>query len=426
MTLQTTFYLSQILGEKCFSPTGIVFGKLIDFLIDQAVSPENEPDPVRPRVIAAKMKKGKEVKIYDFASFEVKKFKRKIHVICHEIKETSVDNSATCLWLGQNILDKQIVDINGRKLVRVNDVRMVMIPSGTYAIAVDVGIEGLLRRIGIDRPIQTALDPLNISIPGKLILWDDIQAVDFSDTSTKIKLSKSFSKLHTLHPSDLADIIEDMDKAARTSLFASLDEEKAADVLEELEPKAQVDIVESLPIEKMADLLEKMPADEVADLLDNLEEEKAIKLLDEMEKESSEEVRELLEYSDKAVGSIMTTDFHTFHEEITVKETLAEIRRLQPEPSNIYSIFVTDKNERLISSISLMELVIADPEMKLGQIMKKNPVVVFDHDKVDSLAELFSSYNLLSIPVINNDNQLEGVVVVEDIVEDLLDRRKTK
>jgi len=96
---------------------------------------------------------------------------------------------------------------------------MVMIPSGTYAIAVDVGIEGLLRRIGIDRPIQTALDPLNINIPGKLILWDDIQAVDFSDTTTKIKLSKSFSKLHTLHPSDLADIIEDMDKAARRSLL---------------------------------------------------------------------------------------------------------------------------------------------------------------------------------------------------------------
>jgi len=426
MTLQTTFYLSQILGKKCFSPRGEVLGKLIDFLIDQASPPGNDPEPVRPRVIAVKMRKGKDLKSYDFNSFEIKKFKRKIQVVCHEVKETDVDNSATCLWLGQNIMDKQIVDINGRKLVRVNDVRMVMIPSGTYAIAVDVGIEGLLRRIGIDRPIQTALDPLNVSIPGKLILWDDIQAVDFSDTSTKIKLSKSFSKLHTLHPSDLADIIEDMDKAARASLFASLDEEKAADVLEELQPKAQVDIVESLPIEKMADLLEKMPADEVADLLDNLEEEKAIKLLDEMEKESSEEVRELLEYSDKAVGSIMTTDFHTFHERMTVAETLEEIRRLQPEPSNIYSIFVTDKSNRLISAISLMELVITDPELQLRQFMKKNPVVVFDHDKVDSLAELFSSYNLLSIPVINKNNELEGVVVVEDIVEDLLNRRKTK
>jgi magnesium transporter len=426
MTLQTTFYLSQILGKKFFSPQGTALGRLTDFLIDQASPPGMEQEPVRPKVIAVRTKKEGTVRYYDFASFEIKKFKRKIHVVCHEVKEISSETPPSCLWLAKNILDKQIVDINGRKLVRVNDIRMVMIPSGTYAIAVDVGIEGLLRRIGIDRAIQTTLDPLNVSIPDKLILWDDIQTVDFSESSTRIKLSKSFSKLHTLHPSDLADIIEDMDKASRTSLFASLDEEKAADVLEELEPKAQIDIVESLPIEKMADLLEKMPADEVADILDNLEEEKAIKLLDEMEKESSEEVRELLEYPDKAVGSIMTTDFHTFHEETTVAGTLEEIRNLQPEPSDIYSIFVVDHHEKLVSAISLMELVIADPSLQLRQIMKKNPVVVYDTDKVDTLAELFSSYNLLAVPVINKESQLEGVVVVEDIVEDLLNQRKTR
>jgi magnesium transporter len=426
MTLQTTFYLSQILRKKFYAPQGTVLGKLMDFLIDQTSPQGMEAEPVRPKVVAVKIKKDGELRVYDFASFEIKKFRGQLKVICHEVEEIKEDCSSSCLWLGRNILDKQIVDINGKKLVRVNDVRMVMIPSGTYAIAVDVGIEGLLRRIGIDRPIQTALDPLKVSIPGKLILWDDIQAIDFSDTSTKIKLTKSFSKLHTLHPSDLADIIEDMDKAARASIFSWLDEEKAADVLEELEPKAQVDIAESLPIEKMADLLEKMPADEAADLLDNLEEDKAIKLLDEMEKESSEEVRELLEYSDKAVGSIMSTDYHTFLENLTVAETLEEIRKLQPEPSDIYSIFVIDNNEKLISSISLMALVIADPSSKLKDIMKKNPVVVFDHDKVDTLAELFSSYNLLSIPVINKENQLEGVVVVEDIVEDLLNQRKTR
>lgn len=168
MTLQTTFYLSQILGKKCFSPTGTVIGKLVDVLIDQTTLQEKdiEPEPLRPRVVAAKIKKSHEQATFDFAFFEIKKFKRTIKVICHEFREIQADHSNVCLWLGQNILDKQIVDINGRKLVRVNDVRMVMIPSGTYAIAVDVGIEGLLRRIGIDRPIQSALDPLNFSIPG--------------------------------------------------------------------------------------------------------------------------------------------------------------------------------------------------------------------------------------------------------------------
>jgi Mg/Co/Ni transporter MgtE len=126
------------------------------------------------------------------------------------------------------------------------------------------------------------------------------------------------------------------------------------------------------------------------------------------------------------VGSIMSTDFLTFHEHLTVEQILTEIRNQKPEPSNIYSIFVVDKNERLLSAISLMELVIADPNALLKQIMKKKPVCVFDHDKVDTLAELVSKYNLLAVPVINESMVMEGIVVVEDIVEDLLSKRKTK
>ncbi len=423
MTLQTTFYLSQILGCRIYSPKGDIVGRIKDFLIDPSPLPGTESEPVRPRVIAVKIKIDNKLTTYDFSSFEIKKFKQKFQVIYHEANVFPTDNISHLLWLKENILDKQIVDINGRKLVRVNDVRMVTIPSGTYAIAVDVGVDGLLRRLGISRPIQSALDPLKFSIPGKLILWDDIEAVDFDNSS--IRISKASSKLHTLHPSDLADIIEDLDKATRTSFFASLDEEKAADVLEELEQKAQIDILESLPIEKMADVLEKMPADEVADLLDALQEDKARMLLDEMEHASSEEVRELLEYQDKEIGSIMNTDFYTFGEVLTVENVIKEIRRLKPEPSSIYSIFVVDKNERLLASISLMELIIADPSKMLKEIMTLHPVSVFDEDKVDILAELISRYNMLSVPVINKNRQMEGVVVVEDIVEDLLNRRKT-
>jgi Mg/Co/Ni transporter MgtE len=231
--------------------------------------------------------------------------------------------------------------------------------------------------------------------------------------------------LNTLHPSDLADIIEELDKTTRTYVFASLDEEQAADVLEELETHAQIHIVESLPVEKVADLLEKMPADEVADLLDVLAEDKAEKLLEEMEKESSEEVRELLEYSDKFVGSLMNTDYYTFQEDITVAETLEAIRMEKPEPSNIYAIFVIDKYNRFLSSISLGELVVADPGKQLRSIMNKHAVCVYDNDKVDSLADLVARYNLLAVPVINKNREMEGIVVVEDIVEDLISRRKT-
>lgn len=423
MTSQITFYLSQILGRSYVSDDGTVLGRIQDFLIDQTPLPGKESDPVRPRVTAIQVKKGNDTRNLDFSSFEIRKFKRNLRITCLEVHDVNPDDFPNSLWLAGNILDKQIVDIHGRKLVRVNDVRMVMIPSGTFALAVDVGLEGLLRRWSIDKPIRTLLDPVRVDIPGKFILWDDIAAVDHSHAN--LKLGKSTSRLNTLHPSDLADIIEDLDKKSRAYVFAALDEEQAADVLEEMEPHAQVHIVESLPVEKVADVLEKMPADEVADLLDALAEDKAEKLLHEMERESSEEVRELLEYPDKEVGSLMTTDFYTFNEELTVEETIAELRRLQPEPAHIYTVIVTDRNEHFLSSVALGELVVADPSKKLKEVMKKNAVSVFDDDKVDSLAELVSKYNLLAVPVINREHKMEGIVVVEDIVEDLLDRRKT-
>jgi len=424
MTSQTTFYFSQLLGRRFVTPHGSVPGKIRDFLIDLTPWSVNVSEPVRPRVIAVKVKTYDGLKIFDFSSFEITRYKGVLRVICNEITETNTEIYTNCLWIRENILDKQIVDINGRKLVRVNDIRMVMIPSGAFAIAVEVGIEGRLRRLGIDRPIRAIVERLGLEIPGKFILWDDIEAVDFANAS--IRLSKASSKLDNLHPSDLADIIEDLDKASRTYIFESLNEEKAADVLEELEPDAQVHIVETLPKEKVADLLEKMPADEVADILDELEKDKAEELLNEMEKESSEEVRELLEYPDKVVGSIMTTDFMTFSSNLTVEEAIQALRKEKPEPSNIYSIFVVDGHDKLLSTIPLGELIVADPTHTLRKIMKKNPICVYDDDNIDSLAELVSKYNLLAVPVINKAQQMEGVVVIEDIVDDLLSRRKTR
>ncbi len=424
MTSQTTFYFSQFAGRKFFDPSGETLGKISDFLIDVRGWSTEPPEPQRPRVLAIKVRQGKELKTFEFQNVEIRKYKGALQFICKELKELNTENLQNCIWLKENILDKQIVDLEGIKLVRVNDIRMVMIPSGTYALAVDVGIEGLLRRLGVLTPISRFVESFGLNLPDKLILWDDIEAVDFSNSS--IKLSKASSKLNTLHPSDLADIIEDLDKASRAYVFSTLDEEKAADVLEELEPEVQAHIVESLPVGKVADVLEKMPADEVADIMDELGIKKAEELLNEMEHESSKEVRELLEYPDKVVGSIMSTDYMTFSSDLTVEETFRALRKEKPEPSYIYSIFVVDKKDKLVSSISLGELVISDPLLTLGQIMKRNPVTVFDDDDIDSLAEIVSKYNLLAVPVINRSQELEGVVVIEDIVEDLLDKRKTK
>ncbi|MCE5346502.1 MAG: CBS domain-containing protein [Bacteroidales bacterium] len=422
MTSLTTFFLSGIIGKEAFGADGDSIGIVKDLLVNAVPSGQN--DPSQQLVIGVKLKIHKEIKFYSFNSFRVVKARETLNVTCSGLIELSTEEINSGLLLVENILDKQIVDLNGRKLVRVNDVRLATIPAGTFAVAVDIGIEGLLRRIGIAHSIKRVLLLFGVSIPAKFILWDDVQAIDH--TNLNIRLSKSYAKLHTLHPSDLADIIEDLGKKSSMSVFSSLDEEKAADVLEEMETQTQVHIVESLPVNKAADVLEKMPADEVADILDELEEEKAELLLKEMDTESSQEVRELLEYPDNSVGSLMTTDILSFKAGITVEEVIDELRDKKPEISELYNLFVTEANDELIGTFSLRDLVVAQPRTLVSEIMKSEPVFLFDNQKVDDIAELISKYNLLAVPVVDTNNQLQGMVVVDDVVEDLINKRRTK
>ncbi len=414
MTTQLTFYLSQVLGKKFYFSDTDDKGIIKDVLINSSLE--------RPKITGVKVKIKGDFKYLDFSGFEIIREGRRFTIICNKITEIKLDDNI--LLLGEKILDKQIVDLNGRKLVRVNDVRLVLIPSGTYSLAVDVGLEGLLRRIGIVKPIQLLLSLFKTNVPSQFILWEDVETVNISKSN--IKLTKAYSKLHTLHPSDIADIIEDLDKATRTTIFASLDDEKAADVLEELETHAQVHIIESLSTEKAADVLEKMPADEAADILDELEEEKVEELLSEMDLETSEDVRDLLEYSDKSVGSIMSTDYLYFNENNTVEETIKELRRLKPETDTIYSLLVLDKYEKLIATVSLRDMIISEPDKKLSEIMNRDFISVYDDDKIDTLAEIISKYDLLAIPVTDKNMKIEGMVVIDDIVEDLMKDRKTK
>jgi Mg/Co/Ni transporter MgtE len=337
------------------------------------------------------------------------------------LSQEETDNG---LLLVESILDKQIVDLNGRKLVRVNDVRLATLPTGTYAMAVDIGIEGLLRRIGIAAPFKKLLGTFKMNLPSKFILWDDVQAID--NSNARIRLSKSYAKLNTIHPSDLADILEDLGRKSGMSLFTSLDEEKAADVLEELEDPVRIHFIENLPVNKAADVLEKMPADEAADIIDELEEERAEQLLREMDLESSQEVRELLEYPDNSVGSIMTTDILSFRPDLTVEDVISELRNKKPETAELYNLFVTKNNEELVGTFNLRDLVISPPGTRISDIMKEEPVFLYDNQKIQDIAEIISKYNLLAVPVLDRENQLQGMVVVDDVVEDLIGERRTR
>nr|WP_320039011.1 CBS domain-containing protein [uncultured Bacteroides sp.] len=414
-----TFYLSRVIGRKIFDVNGQYIGIVKDLLVNA----DNTNQTERPLVTGIKIKSPDKTGFYSFEHFKVQKINGKLKVSCSQLIQLSQENIDNDLYLASVVLDKQIVDLNGRKLVRVNDIRLVSVANGTFAVAVDIGIEGLLRRIGIAKPLKIFLSYFKVNIPAKFILWEDVEAIDFSNLN--IKLSKIHSKLQTLHPSDLADIIEDLGKKASADVFLSLDEERAADVLEEMEADAQVHIIESLSIEKAADVLDKMPADEVADILNALEEEKAELLLNEMEKKTSEEVRELLDYPEDSVGSLMATEIISFSKEKTVNDVLNELREKKPEAATLYNLFVTDEKEELIATVSLRDIVVSSPEATINEIMKPSPVCLRDDQDVDEIAEIVSKYNMLAIPVVDNANVLQGMVVIDDVIEDLINKRRT-
>jgi CBS domain-containing protein/sporulation protein YlmC with PRC-barrel domain len=412
-----SFYLSRVLNSKVWMSNWTSKGKPIGVLKEFVASNEE-----RSKIVACIVKMNGNLKVLDWNQFLIEKGKKGYRISCDQIRETSIPEQA--ILLKKHILDKQIVDIDGKKVVRVNDVRLASISSGLFVVAVDVGLEGLLRRLEVAKPLKKVLQLFGKSISGKLILWSNMEAI--VPPLDNLKLSISSSKLNTLHPSELADIIEELDINTRTAIFNALDHERAADVLEELETETQSSILDQLPVDKAADLLEKMPADEVADILDDLEEEKAEELLQEMEKEASEEVRELMEYPEHSVGSLMTTDFISFKETMTVAETITELRRSKPESDTIYYLYVLDKEEQLIATVSLRDLIISEPETRLEQIMKEKIIYVYDTDHIKSLVDIISKYSLLAIPVVDQDIKMMGVVIIDDVVYELLKPKKRK
>ena len=420
MNSVTTFFLSRVIGQKAFDPSGKCLGVVKDLLVDPDSTTHSSGHPV---VNGIKIRYNKQNLFYSFQNFHIEKENGVTKVIGDQPTELPIDQINNNLYLVEVVLDNQIVDINGRKLVRVNDVRLVTIAGQTFAVAVDIGIEGLLRRIGIAKPLKFILSVFGASVPAKFILWEDVETIDIPNLN--IKLSKSYKKLQTLHPSDLADIIEDLGRKASAEVFSALDEEKAADVMEELETETQVHILESLSIEKAADVLDKMPADEVADILDALEDEKAELLLNEMEKDTSQEVRELLVYPDHTVGSIMSSEVMSFNQNTTIEEVLAELRKTKPEFETLYNLFVTDENEVLLATFSIRDVVISSPDVRINQIMKPSPVHLRDYQRINEVAEIVSKYNLLAIPVVDKKNVLKGMVVIDDIIEDLIRKRRT-
>lgn len=253
----------------------------------------------------------------------------------------------------------------------------------------------------------------------RVLMWDDVESLEMVDNNLQIAVP--YKKLSTLHPADLADILENLDASSRKQIFESLDEDLAADTLEEIEPEYKGSIIKDLSETKAAELLENMPNDEIADILDELDDDEREKILVNLEKEDADEVKELLSYEDEAVGSIMSTDFISFNLDITVGEIIDILREMEElEEDELYRIYITDEGDRILGDISQLDLILNKPNVKVKDIMNENINVIRHDINIDEAIEIAAKYDLLAIPVIDEEDKLIGAVNTHDLIDEIL------
>jgi magnesium transporter len=322
------------------------------------------------------------------------------------------------ITLKQDLLDKQIVDIDGRRIVRVNDLRLDEIEGKLHLVAVDVGAAGLLRRLGIEGPFRVIARNLKIAVPDRYIDWEDVDPLESSIAS--IKLRVPHAGLAELHPADLASIIDQLTPVDRAGVLATLDDEAAADVFEEMEPETQVEILEELEPERAADILEEMSPDDAADLVQDLSDEARDEILALMERDEAAEVQELLAYPEDSAGGNMTTEYVAVPETLTAAGAIDRLRELEPDAETIYYVYVVDDDGRLVGVLSLRDLIVAKPESTIREVMIEEPVAVGLLDSQEEVAQVVARYNLLAVPVVDGEGRLEGIVTVDDAIDTVL------
>jgi CBS domain-containing protein len=331
---------------------------------------------------------------------------------------------AEALRLARDVLDKQIVDTHGAKVVRVNDLQLSEVEGQLRLVGADVGLRGLLRRVGAESMAERVAGLAGRRLPRGIIPWHLVEPLETADAAktAAVRLTIPHAKLALLHPADIADVVEEMTADERVAVFQQLDLETAADALQEVEPEMQAAIVSDLPEERAADILEEMDPDEAVDLLQDLPEERREELVELMEKEEAKDVEDLLTYPEDSAGGIMTSDFLAFSGGLTAAQAIDELRAKQPDPDLTYYLYVVDAEGKLEGVLSLRDLVVAAPETKVSAIMDPHVLRADAETPKEEVAALIAKYDLLALPVVDARRKLIGAVTVDDVVELMLPR----
>ncbi len=317
--------------------------------------------------------------------------------------------------LGKDVLDNQLIDVDGKRVVRVNDVQLIDTGEIWRVAGADVSLQGFVRRLmpkgfyGASRPVE-------------LLDWADVGYLATDTATVTVQLKSSKDKLSRLHPVEIAQLAETLSPIHRTEVVESLDDETAADTLEEMSTEAQARILEELDEERAADILEEMSPDDAVDVLDEMDEEKAQELFDLMEDEEKADVAELMAFDHDTAGGLMTTEFVTFARGLTVGDAIRSLREMAETPNMIYYMYVVEEEGswKLAGLISLRSLILADPTKKLEDVMRTDFRFAHPSEPAEDVAQTIAEYNLLALPVIDHEGDIAGIVTVDDAMEILL------
>jgi len=410
-----TIYLSSLLDKPVIDKGGQFIGKLSDILVPGT--------PGFPNVVAAvTSRRAEKILIpwsYVATISEACWLRERIENI------PAYEPQPTDIFLRGDVLDKQILDVRRYRVVRVNDVSLLDNGETLQLAAVDVTTAGLLRRLGVEKQVSWLARLFRRALHHHYIPWNQVEVLQ-EEIGGVIQLKVPKETLQQLHPADVATIVHQLEPGERTEVFEQLDTEVAAEALAEVEPEVQASIIRSLDDERAAEIIAEMEPDEAADVLGDLPEEAREDLLEMMEQrqmieeEEAEEIEELLTYDDETAGGLMTTEYVAVRDSMTAQQVLDYLREMAPPADTIYYVLVVDETRHLVGVLSLRQLIIAQPSQMVSEFMTRDVARINVEASAEEVAQVITKYNLLALPVVDEEEKLLGVVTFDDALDVML------
>lgn len=402
------FYLAGLIGAPVYSESGHQSGQITDFTLSLR---NNWPCFDQAIVFDFSTSSNKIAARSAFSNFSPEKF-----VLAAGINDLPIYTKSEAQPTATELWDKSVIDTINVRTVQVNDLEILFDETGEIWVSgIDISLRGALRRLGLERFIGPVFNRLGFVMQPETIEWDKI--IGFNDQFSALTTELTSDNFQNLHPADLAEILEELEDSERISIIENLDEDVAADTIAEADSETQLQIIEQLDTETASEIIEEMDPDEAADLLQDMDQDRAREILDHMDLDEASDVRKLLEHDEYTAGGIMTTEYAAIFEDFTVANAFSHMRLVAADIEIIYYMYVIDNQDRLKGVVSIRDLLSANPAMLVSEIMDDDLVWVTPETPQEEVATIINKYDYMAIPVVNEQQQILGVVTVDDIMD---------